>query len=108
MLLLAFFTLAACEPETILASEETLPTRSVQIVNGRDDPILYFYTTPSKVRNWGYDHIGNGLIPPGRARTITFTDSSLCTYDFLVEFDRGEDIDERKINICQISQWVAN
>ncbi len=107
VLLVASMFVTACAQEEILGPNEAIARRSVQIVNNRNAPIVLVYGTDIKNGSWGYDRLGHRTIFSGHAVTLSFTDSQLCTYDLRAEFDDGEVVDNRKVNICEISQWIV-
>lgn len=100
--------LTACETEEILEPSDEISRRSVQIVNNRNSPMVIFRGSTIKETSWGPDRLGHRIIFLGQAVTLSFNDSSLCLYDFRAEFDDGAEVDERKFNICETSQWIAN
>lgn len=80
--------------------------RYVTVVNRTGSSILYVYATNAGDRNWGSDHLGNGVISVGYERSLNFSDgSSACVFDFKIVFSgSARDVTGMGVNVCAVSR----
>ncbi|MEB3148287.1 MAG: hypothetical protein VKL60_04605 [Sphaerospermopsis sp.] len=60
-----------------------------------------FYASPSGVKNWENDILGDDVLRSGKAIEINFNDErTTCIYDFQAKFADGDVVEKYDINIC--------
>ena len=78
--------------------------QNFSLVNRTSYQINEVYVSPSAVDSWGRDILGDGVMPPGTRRNITFPRRTrACTFDLRVVYADGERGEVREINLCEVS-----
>lgn len=63
-----------------------------------------FYASPSGVKNWENDILGEDVLPSGKSLEININDArTTCNYDFQAKFDDGDVVEKYNINICELA-----
>ena len=63
-----------------------------------------FYASPSGVKNWENDILGDDVLRSGKAIEININDErTTCIYDFQAKFADGDVVEKYDINICKLS-----
>ncbi|MBC5795230.1 hypothetical protein H5968_08720 [Sphaerospermopsis sp. LEGE 00249] len=63
-----------------------------------------FYASPSGVKNWENDILGDDVLRSGKAIEINFNDErTTCIYDFQAKFADGDVVEKYDINICKLA-----
>ncbi|MFM6037236.1 MAG: hypothetical protein ACKPEO_17550 [Sphaerospermopsis kisseleviana] len=63
-----------------------------------------FYASPSGVKNWENDILGDDVLRSGKVIEINFNDKRrTCIYDFLAKFADGDVVEKYGINICKLA-----
>lgn len=82
--------------------------RWVKIVNNTGYTIVAFYASHRDMQSWGYDHLGNNVLPSGYNFDINFSrdGSGYCIYDFRAEFDDGDVLEKYGVNVCEVGTYT--
>lgn len=81
--------------------------RRVEVVNASGVPVMEFYASNISRSTWEEDILGNDVLMPGRSVMINIDDGSgACRFDFRAVLRDGRRIEQRDINVCQISRYV--
>ena len=63
-----------------------------------------FYASPSGVKNWENDILGDNVLRSGKTIEINFNDErTTCIYDFQAKFADGDVVEKYDINICKLA-----
>jgi hypothetical protein len=75
---------------------------SFTIENFTQYDLEQFYVSPTSVTDdWGEDRLGDNVLPSGEEYPITIDDNREdCLYDVLGVFSNGEQIDDRRVDLC--------
>lgn len=97
---------------TILATS-ALPVaaldRRVTIVNDTDFTIVRFYGSNKGSDSWEEDILGSDVLGPNSSVSINFDDGSgYCKFDFRAEFNDGDVLVKKNVNICEIGTFTYN
>ncbi|WP_395685919.1 hypothetical protein [Caenimonas koreensis] len=64
------------------------------------------FVVPTKQKNWGKDHLGDGILANGKSRKISFDKQSTnCVYDIAIHwvgYDSSHDRSWERIDLCAI------
>lgn len=83
--------------------------RKVTIVNNTNFTIVRFYGSNKGSDSWEEDILGSDVLGPNSSVSINFDDGSgYCKFDFRAEFNDGDVIIEKNINICEIGTFTYN
>ncbi len=83
--------------------------RSVTIVNDTDFTIVRFYGSNKGSTSWEEDILGDQVLKPHTSVNINFDDGSgYCKFDFRAEFNDGDVMVKKNINICEIGTFTYN
>ena len=82
--------------------------RRVEVVNRSGQELREFYASNSQRSSWEEDILGDKTVPNGRSVTINIDDGSgACRFDFLSVLEGGRRIEQRNINVCEISTYTV-
>jgi hypothetical protein len=82
--------------------------RRMEIVNDTGRTLRELYATNTGTKNWGRDHLGQGVIPQGGRYVIDFNDGTgYCVFDFRAVLDNGIPIERYRINVCTDSVLIV-
>jgi hypothetical protein len=96
---LAAFALAAAAGEAFAQAQQNF-----RLVNRTGYQINEVYVSPSANDRWGRDILGDGVMPSGTSRNITFPRATrACMFDLRVVYADGERGETREINLCEVS-----
>ncbi len=77
--------------------------RRVEIENNTSYTIVRFYASSVGQSSWQEDILGQSVIPPYSSVVINIDDGTgYCLYDFRAEFDDGEAVEDRRVNVCEL------
>jgi len=79
---------------------------SFNLVNQGRRTIEEFYASPSSEQNWGPDRLGDSTVSPGSRFAIRLPVGE-CIYDMRVVFQGGEAQERRRINACELVDYVV-
>ncbi len=83
--------------------------RRVKIVNNTSFTIVRFYGSNKGSTSWEEDILGSDVLGPHSSININFNDGSgYCKFDFRAEFDDGDVLVKKNINICEIGTFTYN
>ncbi|MEQ9520636.1 MAG: hypothetical protein RLN89_14495 [Parvibaculum sp.] len=80
--------------------------RQVRIINETRVTMREFYASNVDAETWEEDILGADLLPPGESVMITIDDGSgYCLYDFKAVFTDGDELERKRVNVCEISSY---
>lgn len=98
----------------LLAGAAMLPAiaeaadRRVEVINASNREMREFYASNAKRGSWEEDILGEDVLPPGRSVTIDIDDGSgACRFDFLAVLDGGRKVEQRNVNVCEVSRFTV-
>lgn len=104
ILLAALLGAATLTPVLAWAAED----RRVEVVNASGREMREFYASNTKRSNWEEDILGRDTLPAGRSIVINIDDGSgACRFDFLAVLDGGRRVEQRNVNVCEISRFTV-
>ncbi len=99
--------LAACAPASTTYVPVQAADRRVQVVNGSGSTVREFYASNISRNSWEEDILGQDVLLPGRSVSINIDDGSgACRFDFRAILADGRALEQRDVNVCQISRYV--
>lgn len=100
----AFLLAAIALPPCIAEAAD----RRVEVVNASRLEMREFYASNTRRGTWEEDILGEDVLPPGRSVTIDIDDGSgACRFDFLAVMDGGRKVEQRNVNVCEISRFTV-
>lgn len=82
--------------------------RRVEIVNASGRTMMEFYASNVSRSSWEEDILGNDVLRAGRSVVINIDDGSgACRFDFLAVLDGGRRVEQRDVNVCEISRYTV-
>jgi len=109
MELRAFFTgltVASLVIPSVLANTSKVLAEDITFLleNKTRANMTEFYASPSGVKNWEDDILGDDVLRSGKTIEININDESgTCIYDFQAKFADGDVVEKYDINICKLS-----
>lgn len=83
--------------------------RRVKIVNNTRYTIVHFYGSNTGADSWEEDILGRDVLRPGQSVRVNFDDGSgYCMFDFKAEFDDGDVVVKKKVNVCSVGTFTFN
>ena len=79
---------------------------SFNLVNNTSRVIEEFYASPSSEQNWGPDRLGDAVVQPGQRFAVRLPMGD-CLYDVRVVFAGGEAQERRRIDACNVTDYVV-
>jgi hypothetical protein len=105
LLTAAFLGAASLLP---FASPAEAADRRVEVVNASGRTMTEFYASNTNRSSWEEDILGNDVLPAGRSVTINIDDGSgACRFDFMAVLDGGRRVEQRNINVCEVSRHTV-
>ena len=96
----AFAALLALAPVAALSQAQ----QNFALVNRSGGQIDEVYVSPSSSNDWGRDILGDGVLPAGNRRNVTFPQRTrACQFDLRVVFANGQKSEASNLNLCEIS-----
>ncbi|QCK87195.1 hypothetical protein E8L99_16235 [Phreatobacter aquaticus] len=98
--------LAAFAAASLFASVEAhaQAQQNFAMVNRSGAQIDEVYVSASNRDSWGRDILGDGVMPSGTRRNITFPRGTrACEFDIRVVFANGQRRETRGVDLCQVS-----
>lgn len=75
--------------------------------NQSSTAVLELYASPSNVRSWEDDILGEDILPSGEAVRVTIADGrSQCEYDLRLVFDDGEALEDTT-DLCETGSYTV-
>ena len=83
--------------------------RTIAVINGGASTITYVQATNSTRSDWGDDLLGEStVIASGNYVAVNPEDcSGQCSFDFLVTYEGGQQVETYGVNVCQASQLAC-
>ena len=79
------------------------------LTNNSTYTIKAFYTSPATMEGWGDNALGDVLLPPGGAGTVTIAGGSdQCLYDMKFVLSTGEEYIDQTIDLCKTGEYTIN
>lgn len=89
-----------------LTGVATAADRNVEVYNKTKTTLVAFYASRVSTNDWEEDILGDDILEPGQSVTIDVDDGTgSCVYDFKGEFEDGEDVISRKVNVCEVAEF---
>jgi len=80
--------------------------RKVKVINKTKTPIFAFYASRTSTNDWEEDILGEDVIMPGESLLIDIDDGTgACKFDFKGEFEDGDSVVKRNVDVCKISEF---
>lgn len=79
---------------------------SFNLVNNSGRVIEEFYASPASQQNWGPDRLGNDTVSPNSRFAIRLPQGE-CMYDLRIVFQGGEAREQRRVDACNIVDYVV-
>ncbi|MGR3290984.1 MAG: hypothetical protein ACU0C9_07285 [Paracoccaceae bacterium] len=81
--------------------------RWVTIINSTDFTIVRFYGSNKGSDYWEEDILGEDILGPNSQVRVNFDDGTgFCKFDFRAEFDDGDVLIKKDVNICEIGTFT--
>ncbi len=78
------------------------------LINESSADITALQISPVSTRNWEENILGRDTLPKGYEVDIVIADNlSTCSYDMLITFKDGSNIEERNYNFCDLKSYTA-
>ncbi|BDG73790.1 hypothetical protein [Roseomonas fluvialis] len=75
---------------------------SFRLNNRSNQTIMEIYANSSQVSDWGRDHLGANVLPPGQSFIVRLPDGQ-CINDIRIVLEGGQNIDRMQINTCNLT-----
>jgi hypothetical protein len=75
---------------------------SFRLNNRSNQTILEVYASSSSTSDWGRDHLGANVLPPGQSFIIRLP-AGQCINDIRIVIEGGRNIDRMQINTCNLT-----
>ena len=75
---------------------------SFRLVNRGRQAVNAVYATPTGVRDWGQDRLGDATVAPGASRNVRLP-TGQCSYDVRVVYANGDATERRDLNLCGLT-----
>ncbi|WP_198371901.1 hypothetical protein [Roseomonas rosulenta] len=75
---------------------------SFRLNNRSNQTIMEIYVSSSADSNWGRDHLGANVLPPGQSFVVRLPDGQ-CVNDIRIVVEGGRNIDRMQINTCNLT-----
>jgi len=81
--------------------------RKIVLQNVSSQTIRELYASPTTAQTWEEDLLGQRTLPAGKSISANIDNgTNECYYDLEAVLADGRKIEERKINVCAVSNWV--
>lgn len=78
--------------------------QNFSLINRTGFQINEVYVSPSASDSWGRDILGDGVMPSGTRRNISFPQRTrACMFDLRIVYEDGDRSEAREINLCEVS-----
>ncbi|MEI8145059.1 MAG: hypothetical protein WCH83_06320 [Alphaproteobacteria bacterium] len=101
-----FLSFAAIAVVSVMAMSEAnaQAQQNFSLVNRSGTQIDEVYVSASSRSEWGRDILGDGVLPAGQRRNITFPRGTrACNFDVKVVFTNGGNAEASNLNLCEIT-----
>jgi hypothetical protein len=75
---------------------------SFRLNNRSNQTIMEIYANSSQVSDWGRDHLGANVLPPGQSFIVRLP-AGQCVNDIRIVLEGGRNIDRMQINTCNLT-----
>jgi hypothetical protein len=79
---------------------------SFNLVNQSGRVIEEFYASPTSQQNWGPDRLGNDTVGPNSRFAVRLPQGE-CLYDLRIVFQGGEAREQRRVDACNVVDYVV-
>lgn len=75
---------------------------SFRLNNRSNQTIMEIYANSSATSDWGRDHLGANVLPPGQSFIVRLP-AGQCMNDIRIVLEGGRNIDRMQINTCELT-----
>jgi hypothetical protein len=75
---------------------------SFRLNNRSNQTIMEIYASSASDSNWGRDHLGANVLPPGQSFIVRLP-AGQCVNDIRIVIEGGQNIDRMQINTCNLT-----
>ncbi|CAH0256878.1 hypothetical protein [Roseomonas sp. CECT 9278] len=75
---------------------------SFRLNNRSNQTIMEIYANSSSTSDWGRDHLGANVLPPGQSFIVRLPNGQ-CMNDIRIVLEGGRNIDRMQINTCELT-----
>jgi hypothetical protein len=79
---------------------------SFYFTNGTGAPIREVYVSLTTDSNWGGDRLGTNILQPGQRLQVSLPAGDVCTVDMRVVYMDGRAAERRRVETCNLSEFV--
>ncbi len=99
-----FLAALAAASLAIVSDAYSQAQQNFTLINRSGQQIDEVYVSATSQNQWGRDILGDGVMPSGTRRNITFPQRTrACRFDLKVVFRGGEPAEARNLDLCSIS-----
>ncbi len=99
-----FLAALAAASLAIVSDAYSQAQQNFTLINRSGQQIDEVYVSATSQNQWGRDILGDGVMPSGTRRNITFPQRTrACSFDLKVVFRGGEPTEARNLDLCTIS-----
>jgi hypothetical protein len=82
---------------------EAVQAVTFTLANTTAHTLTHLYISPAAANTWDKDILGEQVLAAGESGQVTIDDGvESCMYDFRADFDDGDAIDVRGVDICKL------
>lgn len=75
---------------------------SFRLNNRSNQTIMELYVSSSSDSNWGRDHLGTNVLPPGQSFIVRLPNGQ-CVNDIRIVAEGGRATERRQVNTCNLT-----
>lgn len=75
---------------------------SFRLVNRGRQAVNAVYATPTGLRDWGQDRLGEDTVAPGASRNVRLP-TGQCSYDVRIVYSNGDATERRGLDLCALT-----
>jgi hypothetical protein len=91
------------------ACNKGVETCTFKLFNNTSFKLQSFWASPARVSKWESDILGRKVLLAGREISVNMSDNRPdCIYDFKFQFDDGDTIIRKAVNVCKLGRYTLN
>lgn len=75
---------------------------SFRLNNRSNQTIMELYVSSSRTQDWGRDHLGANVLPPGQTFIVRLPNGQ-CVNDLRIVLEGGRAVERMQINTCNLT-----